>query len=415
MPETFEDLPVLAVLGERVHAAAEAAAATGAAGRVRQRSTWTPRLLAVVIAFAVPVAAGSAGATLYVLRGSIIPAPTSTPPEQLPAPGTAELSQAVAGDPRAGEPEWTVRLATSRTGLACSTVGQLVGGRFGIVGLDGRFRSLAPDVADACSTPQRDAATLVGARTFDAPRRRDIRTLVSGVGGARLRAVSVQAGGRTRTVAVRRGGVFVLPLVGLPEDLGLRLALRFADGHVERHAFGVGPLVFRDPEGGAAWKVSEGGFGAPRGQPVDPTVCITVTPAREVSNPVSSPAACGRLGGTQRHPTGLFFDVRRLAPGVAPPAATAGPFGPGRWKRHAPRLLVWGAAGRDARAVRLVGRGAGRATGTWFAPNGAFAFMLGPDARPGDVQLEVRFRDGRVVRAARPTGLTPPPTSRRSP
>lgn len=412
MPERFDDLPVLELLRVQVHAAAVEAERADEDVPARGRS-WTPRLLAVLVALLVPVAAGTAGATLYVLRGSVIPVSSATPLEQLPAAGTSRLSGAVAADPRPGQPRWTVRLATSRTGLTCSTAGQLVGGRFGIVGLDGRFRTLAPEVADACSTQQANATTLVGARTFDAPRRTAIRTVVSGVGGPTLRGVVVTAAGRRQRVPVRRAGVFVLALVGLPEDLGLRVALRFADGHAERHDFGVGPLVFPDPAGGAAWRVSSAGLGSAPGEPLDRRTCISVRPAREVSSPDSSPPACGTLGGPVRRPTGVFFAVRRLSAGSVG-RGPAGPFGAGAWRRTPPRLLVWGAAGQDVAAVRVLPRAGLAATGTWFRPNGAFAFMLGPRARVGDAVLEVRFRDGRVVRATRSTGVEAPPTSRRS-
>jgi len=409
VPESFEDLPVLAALGEQVRVAAERAEHD----RVRSGPRWTPRLLAILVALIVPAAVGSAGATYFALRAAVIPASSSTPPEQRPAPGTTRLSGAIVADPRRGQPRWTVRLASSRTGLACSTVGQLVGGRFGIVGLDGRFRPLEPDVADACSTMQRNAATLVGARTFDADQSADVRTIVSGVGGATLHAVTVEAAGRRQKAPVRAGGVFALALQGLPEDLGLRVALTFADGHIERHGFGVGPLVFPDPDGGSAWRVSIGVLGGRPGTAPDPRSCVSLRPARQGPDPAASPPACGRLGGTARRPTGAYFDIRRLTAASVGNGA-AGIFGPGTWRNQAPRLLVWGATGRDVVSVRARSRNGSPVTGTWFRPNGAFAFMLGPAARVGHVVLEVRYRNGRVVRATRASGLVAPPGENRT-
>src|SRR5258706_87675 len=69
------------------------------------------------------------------------------------------------------------------------------------------------------------------------------------------------AGGVRRDVPVSPGGVFVTALRGSPEDLGIRVALSFADGHVERHPFGVSDSVVPDPTGGRAWRVEAFQFG----------------------------------------------------------------------------------------------------------------------------------------------------------
>lgn len=408
----FRDLPVLERLGESVSTAAQQADAAGMrrgrrrpgrSGSRRLARRLPPRVLALASLLVLSAGAASAAATLLVLRGSVIPAPRATPPEQTPAPGTARLTGFTVADPRSGSTRWTMRLATSRTGLLCSTAGQLVGGEFGLVGLDGRFRRLSGEAADACSIVRTNASSLVGARVFDAGRPGDVRTVVSGVAGDRLRAVTVAAGGRTRRVAVHTGGTFLAVFAGLPEDLGLDVRLRFADGHAERHPFGIAPLVLPDPDGGRAWRIQNGMVGG------DTRTCVTLRAARQRRDAPSSPAACGRLGDGRRQ-RGVFFAIRRLTPGTKP--SFASPFG-GWWRSTPPRLLVWGAAGKDVASITVRGPRGARRTGTFFRPNGAFAHMFGPDVRPGEVTVTVRFRDGRTLVRDSSTGIVPTPGLRR--
>jgi hypothetical protein len=220
----FADLPALDALGGDLEAAFARAEAEQRTGRREPRSPWPgwrgarPVVLAVVLALLIATAA--AAATLLVLRGSPIPAPDprDVAPEQTPAPGTARVVDVRAEDPGGG-PAWGIRLSRSRTGLLCSTVGQIVGGEFGLTGLDGRFRAIPERVVDSCGERRDNAASLVGARVFAARDDRDVRTIVSGVGGDTLRAVEVEARGRTRDVPVGEGGTFIAALAGLPEDL----------------------------------------------------------------------------------------------------------------------------------------------------------------------------------------------------
>ncbi len=421
----FRDLPVLERLGESVASAAERAEAAGAGplrarlrpgragrggrggragGSRRFARRLPPRALALAALLVLPVSAASAAATLLVLRGSVIPAPRATAPEQTPAPGTGRLAGFSVADPRGDSTRWTMRLATSRTGLLCSTVGQLAGGELGIVGLDGRWRRLSPEAADACSIVRPNASSLVGARIFDARRQAGVRTIVSGVAGERLRGVTVTAAGSTRRVAVHAGGTFLAVLAGLPEDLGLDVRLRFADGHVERHPFGIAPLVLPDPDGGRAWRVEQGVLSGAS------TACVSLRLARQRLNPASSPGACGRLGDGRRR-RGVFFAIRRLTPGMK--ASFDSPFG-GAWRATPPRLLVWGAAGEDVASITVRGPRGARRTGSFYRPNGAFAYMFGPRVRPDQVTVTVRFRDGRTLVRRRSTGLVPIPGFRRS-
>jgi hypothetical protein len=401
----FDDLPALEALGERVRAAARRAEAQDATQRGGRRAWRVVRrlptsVLALATLLVLSTAAASAAATLLALRGTVIPAPRATSPEQTPASGSGRMAGFSVADPRPGGPRWTMRLATSRTGLLCSTAGQLVGGQFGIVGLDGRFRELSPDAADACSIVRTDGASLVGARIFNASHPADVRTVVSGVGGERLRSVTVEAAGRTRTIPVHPGGMFMDVLTGLPEDLAIVVRLRYADGHVERLPFGVSALVLPDPDGGSAWRIESGVVSG------NPTVCVSLRAARERRNPPSSPAACGLLGDVH-HTHGAFFAVRRLTTGSGGPTS-ASPFG-GIWRDTPPRLLVWGAAGHDVASITVQGpRGATR-TGRFYRPNGSFAYMFGPHVQPGQVAVTVRFRDGRTLVRRTSTNLRATP------
>jgi hypothetical protein len=356
------------------------------------------------------IAAGSAaGATLLVLRGSAIPAPRDVPPEQTPEPGSARVSDLRARDPKPGNPPWTIRVARSRTGLVCSTVGQVVDGEFGLVGLDGRFRRFDEGVSDSCGAERRSSASLVGARVFDASKVSDVRTVVSGVGPQSLRRVRLSlANGRAMNVPVGAGGTFVAALRGYPEDLGVTATLVSANGRREVHAFGVGPFVVPDLAGGRAWRVMAGTTGDDR------RTCVWFAPARQVLHGARSPSACGDLGGG-RHQHGWFFAVRRITPGTGGPQ-----FDPldnkGDWGSHPPRTAVWGAVGADVRSV-AVRAGDGVVQRPSLRPARFFLVVFGPRVDPRDVTVTLRLRDGRTVVRHRSDRLVdhPIPTRRTHP
>jgi hypothetical protein len=343
----------------------------------------------VALMLLVLLAATAAAATLLVLRGSVIPAPRDVPPEQTPAPGSGHVSDLRVSDPQAGIPPWTLRIARSQTGLICSTVGQVVNGQFGLVGLDHRFRVFDEGVSDSCGAQRKDAASLIGARVFDAANRRDVRTVVSGVAGDSLARVRLSlAAGRTIDVPVTAGGVFVSVLRGYPEDLGVTARLAFKDGHTEIHDFGVSPSVVPDPAGGPAWQVQAGSMSG------DARVCAFFSQVRTTSPSPRSPSACGILG-SGRHQHGWFFALRRITPGTGGP-----PFDPvhnrGDWGNHPARTAVWGAVGEDVRsiAIRL---GNGPIQRRAVRPVRFFLVIFGPHADPRRVTVMIRLRSGRTV------------------
>lgn len=371
----------------------------------RRRRPWGSLLLATALCLV--VGAASAGGALYVLRGSVIPAPAvrDVPPEQLPVPGSSRLSGIRAEDPARGVPPWTLRVARSRTGLLCGTVGQVTGGRFGLGGLDGRFRALPERVVDACGEVQRNAASLVGVRIFDAGRRADVRSAVYGVAGTRLRTATVTSRGRRLAVPVARGGIFLTLVRGYPEDSAVQVTLRFADGHVERHPFGTSPFVVTDPAGGAAWRTDVAVFGVRPGGTADPRTCVSFRPAREVRTPPISPGACGVYPDARRR-RGYFFAVRRISPGMgAIPIQLAGD---GHWGDHPARTAVWGSAGEDVERIEVLGPHGLRREPV-IAPSRAFLAVFDPDIDPASLRVRVTLAGGSVETSAGDTHLVKGP------
>jgi len=390
VPErAFADLPILDELAEQLF--------TAAPSSQRQPLRWRGprRSLALAVVLCLVIAAGAAAATLLVLRGSVIPAPNprDVPPEQTPAPGTSRLEPLRIPDPDGGPP-WALRVARSQTGQLCATVGQVIDGDFGLIGLDGRFRSLPERIVDACSVPRADKASLIGARVFDAPQPGAVRTVVNGIAGHSLRRVQIEAGGRRSTAQIAPDGTFLAVLRGYPEALQLRVTLTFADGHRETHPFGLSPYVVPDPDGEDAWRTSAGGIGGSQ------ALCINFQPARAARNPAISPAACGDLG--QRRRRGVFFAVRRVAPGAV--AQRGGSILAGHWGDHSARTAVWGAAGSDVKRIEIVGPGTQRQQAT-IAPSAAFLVVLPASVDPRSLTVVVTYTDGRVARYRGSTNL----------
>lgn len=399
----LRDLPIIDELGDSLAAAAAREQAARPSWRVFLGGSRSARSLALAFALLVAAAATAGAATLYVLRGSVIPAPASrdVAPEQTPAPGTSRVSELRVADPHAGEPPWTVRLARSRTGYLCSTVGQMRDRHFGLVGMDRRFRLLAPGIVDGCGQPRQHATSLIGARVLDAPRPADVRTVVNGVGGADLRAVTVAAGGTRQRAALGDGGVFLAVVRGYPEDLGIQVTLTFAGGRVERHAFGAGSFVVPDPLGGRAWTTTAFGFGTGPGRRPDLRTCVNFRPAREVRNPPISPSACGVLGNPRRR-HGYFFAARRIVPGTGGVPIQLD--GDGHWGRHPARTAVWGLAAEDVTSVTVAAPGT-TPRKLRLAPNRAFLALYDARVDPRSIRVSVKFRDGRVEGRSGDTNL----------
>jgi hypothetical protein len=159
--------------------------------------------LALLVALLLLAAAATA-AVLLIQRGSPLPAPHGADlrASGVPLAGTARLAGLDVPDPDASQPPWDLRISRTAGGETCTAVGQVVGGRLGIVGLDHVFRALPPGGADACGIDTPSGPVLAGAQDFLGPNSGEARTVVSGVAGPGARSVTAYAGGEA---APRRG------------------------------------------------------------------------------------------------------------------------------------------------------------------------------------------------------------------
>jgi hypothetical protein len=414
-------LPILDELGDQLLAGyrrdrrrAERARRAPRGRARRRRGGGLSLLFAALLLLAAAAAAGAA--TYYVLHASPIApfAAQDVPAEQRVAPGTSHVLALRAKDP-AGAPAWTLRLARSDTGLVCGTVGQVVGGEFGLVGLDHRFRAVPEINADACGQSSRDGVALLGTRVFDATRYGDVRTVINGVAGSDLAQVLVGLRGRApRPVAHDGDGAFLVAATGYPEDLQPVVVLRWSDGHTRRVALVASPSVVADPLGGRAWRAElfSGGrhlrtVTEPNGRHVKVPVysCVSFFTARwQKSGVARSPAACGFAHSYPAPDRSLFFTTRRLSGGRRIEDGTR--IG-GAWNRHAPRTALWGAIGRaQAREIVITAPGIRRTLRPTF--NGLLLVVLPPSVDPARVRVELRLAGGAVRRLGPSFGLVDP-------
>jgi hypothetical protein len=352
--------------------------------QIRVRRLRRASALGFVAALLLGAGGTAAAATYLALRNSSIApfAADSTTPEQRVEPGTSRVLDIRAADPSHGAPPWVLRVSRSAAGLQCSTVGQLSGGAFGLVGLDGQFRELPEANADACGDD------LLGTRVFSARKTKDVRTIVYGVAGEKLQRVTVAiAGGPARTLRHTPEGGFLFVLRGYPEDVQPVVTLR-RNGATKRYTFADGGFVVPDPLGGRAWKLQAMGFGTPRGKkpPARQTICVSFMTARAVAGEpnVSSPLVCGLQAARPGVSTdSLYFATRRLS-GDRQPGASA--FMRGDWNHHAPRTAVWGSARGHH---RIVVRAAAETREVEPKLNGGFLVLFAPSVDPASVTVEV--------------------------
>lgn len=392
-------------------AAAQRRATENGAQRRRGMPTWSLRTVVLAIAIAVGAASAAAAATLYTLRGSVIPAPAAVdvPPSQTLVPDSAQVSSLRIADPEANVAPWTIRVGRSSTGNVCSTVGQVVDDRFGLIGMDGRFRELAPGASDSCGQERKNSATLIGARVLAAKRQRDVRTVISGVAGDTLRRVQLKTSHGTSEVRRADGGTFVAVFAGYPEDVGAAVTLTYADGHRESEPLGVDPSVVLDPQGGPAWKAQSYMVSD------DARQCASFGYARQSRSMANSPGVCGLLVDPRsngRVRKGFFVAVRRLSSATVPDSTSRS----GQWRRSPPRTAVWGGVGEDVRSVEVSGPGV--PARSLLHPD--YRTILGvfpASVRPGSLTITVTMKDGTVRTVRRDTGLVnePVPLPRRNP
>ncbi|HEY6758093.1 MAG TPA: hypothetical protein VI318_01335 [Baekduia sp.] len=413
MSHALDDLPTLRDFRDQLTALAVAEATppapTAPTARPRPARLRAPRrrLSLVLAALAALVIAGSAAAAALVgLRAVVIPGPRATDvaPQETIVASTARVLGVRAPDP-VDHTVWTLRSARTRAGEVCLTVGQRgPGGGFGLVGLDGRFRLLAPSFADACGTAAgRDGVTLIGARTFAARRRADVRTVLYGL-SAGLRSVTVAVAGQpARALTPSREGAFAYTLVGYPEDRPTRVTLRFAGGRVEVRTFGASKRLVTGTGGAAAGTLPAlklGGFFLDN---ANHTNCVSVTAARRVPGAAEGPTVCG--SGKPPEPFGA---VRAVRPGQHRGKAEGATYD---WGSFPARTLAWGSWPRPLprlRSVVLTGP-TGTVRARLLDGGRAFLGVLPARARPAGVTVTVTPATGPPVTFRGSLNLVPNP------
>ncbi len=391
MPERddFSDLPGLARFGEELREATRRADAPG--------RRWRHGIaLSLVVALGT---GATATATVVALRNSVIRAPDRSvvPADQASVEGSTIVAAPRSVDP-AGGPPWALRLTHSETGQTCTTVGQMRGGVFGIVGQDRVFRQIPAAVVDACGS-----GLLLGSRIVSAPTPGATRSIVYGVAGASTKRVALVAGGITRTVRLGERGTFVVALRGYPEDSAARVELTAANGRVTRHDLGARPGLVPDIDGAPAWRLDRYVLGTRQ-------YCAHLADARGPSDRFKASTSAG--GGRASVPTACIarranFDwaarALRLRPGQT------GRRGFDRWdyKRRPPRTLLLGVARAAGTITRVTVTGAGAPRVLTPGVNGTFALLLPASVDPNDLRLAVRLKDGTTQHGRPGHGITP--------
>jgi hypothetical protein len=308
----LDDLPALRDFRDQLTALAHSEAeAPPRRRRLRAHAPHRRLSLVLAAALAILVAGSAAAAMLAGLRATVIPGPRAgdvAPPETIIASTARVLDDVRAKDPD-GRTVWTLRAARTHAGETCLTVGQNRPGGFGLVGLDGRFRLLAPSFADACGQTLYgvgpDSMGLVGARTLAATRRTDVRTVIYGMADGLTKVIISVAGRPARTVTPSRDHAFAFALAGYPEDHPVRVRLIRKEQIDLSRTFGTSSRLVTSTGALPALKLDNFVVdSAPH------TGCVSVTAARHVQGAGSGPTICGPT-----KPAKPFGAVRAVRPG----------------------------------------------------------------------------------------------------
>jgi hypothetical protein len=215
-------IAVLEELGEELRRLGEPSA---------RRAGLTRRTLLTALVVALLVA-GVAAAALLIARGQPLPAPNAKDLQSsgVPLASSARLAGLEAPDPNPAEPPWDIRLARTRAGETCTAVGQVLGGQFGIVGLDHVFRAQPLGGVDACGVAAPDGPILAGARVFVGGDAQHARTVVNGVAGSGARSVTVYGPDGPRKMQLGPQGSFLTVYRGYVEEVHPRVVVVTADG-----------------------------------------------------------------------------------------------------------------------------------------------------------------------------------------
>lgn len=375
----------------------ERAARTGAGAR---RTVIRRPLGALAVVVALLLLAGVAVAAVLLTRqGTPLPAPPTGAlgADVRPVAGSVHLAGLDAPDPGGGPP-WDIRLSRSQTGETCTAVGQIVAGRFGIVGLDGVFRRLGLGGVDACGVPGIAGPVLAGARVFIGRTEAQARTVVNGVAGTGAQSVTVYGPGAARRLQLGPDGSFITVYAGYVEDVRPRIVVVQHDGR--RYALALAhsdTLQTADPQGGPPWNVTGGADLTPRAYPDEQCTQVqrdSTPPEPGIAGqrqqpPIfeqpGTPQACGRLGIAP-----LFVAMQRFEAGDEQN-------GQWYWFDNPPRTVVYGAASPRVASLTLQTGSSGSRALTIDRSDGAFAAVLDAGQDPHSLTLIAHLKDGRVL------------------
>jgi hypothetical protein len=381
-----EQPKVLTTLGEELErAAARTLSGPTQRGLPLRRASGRLSFVVVLVGLLI-LAAAAAGAVLLIGRGSPLPAPHAQDLRSsgIPLAGSARLAGLRAPDPDRASPPWDLRLSRTAAGEICTAVGQVLDGRFGIVGLDHQFRELPLGSVDSCGIDSPSGPALVGARTFIGAATGDAVTVLSGVAGAGTRSVTAYAQGATRQLPLGPDGSFIAVFAGEAEVVQPTVGVVGRDGRVrsiplERGVTGELP----DPAGGSGWVVSAEADLQPGATPDETCVQVTRQPSQSEAGRISlplTPEVCGHLGSSP-----LFVQMRRFVPGES-----SGPF---PWGNAPSRTILYGVASPRVRSLALSGAGAVQAVQI-DRNGGAFAAILDGHIDPRGLILTAKLVGG---------------------
>ncbi len=356
-------------------------------GRLRR----TPRRLSAVLLLLLGLAllgAAAAAAALLIAQGTPLPAPhvADLQASGVPLPGSARLAGLDAPDPEPQAPPWDIRLSRTATGETCTAVGQVLGGRLGVVGLDHVFRALPLGGVDACGVASPHGPLLAGARVFTGATPAAARTVVNGVAGPGTRSVTAYGPGAPRPLALGPDGSFITVYRGYVEQVRPRILVVERFGQRRSISFAASTAFeVADPDGGSPWE-AQGGADLRAGAYPEENCAQVVEqvgrtdPSREGA--AMTPTVCGRLGV---HP--LFVSIRRFDPGEGAHGGTP-------WGNNPARTLVYGAAAPRVAALTLTGPGGPPHTLPIDPHGGFFLAVLDGHLDPRSLRLIAHLRGG---------------------
>lgn len=366
------------------------------ADRLRRGPTGRLSVLAICTALLVLAAAATA-AVLLIQQGAPLPAPHAKDLRSsgIPLPDSAQLAGIDAPDPDSSNPAWDLRLSRTHTGETCTAVGQVVGGHFGIVGLDHVFRELPLGSVDSCGIDAINGPILVGAHDFIGSTSGEARTVVSGVAGGGARSVTVYTTGATRRLKLGPRGSFLTVYAGAAEAVRPRIVVVTRNGHAHTIALEQSAAFeVPDPGGGAGWAASTEPDLETNAFPDEDCAQVAREPSQIEPSPVTlplTPEVCGRLGASP-----LIVQMRRFVPGE-----DSAPF---PWGNSPARTIVYGVAAPSVRSLTLTGAGSPQAL--LIDPHGgAFLAVLDGHIDPRSLTLTATLRSGARRTFTGPSGL----------